>query len=1304
MAARRVLSCLLIAGMAVPVVALADPASADTSVHGIVVDTGYSDGLLLNGDSSQMSPTYDVTTVVAGATTTFRTRSVSTGTYNGPDVSVTPPTGAATLAPGHYATAGVATDTLAGLALTRRGSCNSTSEGTLDVTDVAYAAGQISSFAGSWSYRCTGGTSWSYGEVRFASAAGVVSGTQTRFLSLDSVGVGQTTTAKSTVVRNNGTLPLTLGTAHFTGKNPGDFAVTTDGCSGQSLAVGATCSVAVAATPSAVGNRDAVLELPDASARGFRRTQVFASGLAPASAPLDVVAEQAVDGTYIDWRPPADNGGGDITSYQVLRGTSPDALLVVGTSTRGSYGDALSETTLPATTYYYAVKAVTAAGAGAASTIVSVTTPDSAGTPPTTKVLSVGVEAGSAPYTQSGRVLTAGVSGTTIDVTTNFPGAQFTSSIPADGHSRQAVYVNPPSGSRLAVGTFSLGTGGYSVGLTTPEGANCGFKSGSVTLSSLSHRANGTLAVADIDATGTCESGNAFAQVRVGTDRGYDGTSISGIDSGPVAVNSVATGITTLTNTGTRSLHISSVDVGGDWTLSTPDTCTGADIAPGASCSTTLEVQPTETGARTSAVAFHDDNGTTVQRRDVTALGTSVPVAPTYLAAYRSSNKVTVSWDDPGKAHQRATSVEVLRGTSEADAVVIGTEPVTGLGTKTFQDPDTSDGLRWYGVRGINVAGTGATSSITVDVGLRAPTVKGAAGASLVGIQWMPASSLPGDEITGWRVYRGSSAGSLAAAGDVTTTEWYGPAPAAGTHVYLAVAPLVGSTLGPRSDVVNLVATASQLVTASSLDVVHDGDLFYALPNPSYPVRVRTLDGAPVASLHNPSPSSVHALEVAVNPRGNQVVYTQNSDGADVSPNELWIRNLDGSGTPTMLRGISEPKAGLAWSPDGTTIAYGRRDYSGNNPALYTISTRGVASKVPGSASLTSPSWLDGTTLVARDISIADGGLVRINVSTGARSAVAGTAGALSPAASPDGKQVAYSLTADRDGHNALKVITLATGVVRGLPMPEKRYFGRAAWTKDAQRLFLTDGAGLFEVLADGSATGTYTETKDERIASVAVSTPDTAGPTGTKLGGIPAYTLGTSVTPTFAATDTGSGVLSYTVSYRKATMNTAFSAPTTLTLTLPKAIAVAKGYTYCFSVKATDRVYNASGATAEQCTVVPMDDRSLVRSSKFTPVTSSAYYASTAMRATAKGATLTRTGVTSARQLFLVVTTCRTCGTLDVLVGAGRVAAVNLYSAKTVNKKVIALPAFSTRSGTVTLRVTSTSKTVIVDGLGIRK
>jgi Tol biopolymer transport system component len=1025
-----------------------------------------------------------------------------------------------------------------------------------------------------------------------------------------------------------------------------------------------------------------------------------ASAATPSLAPLDVVAEQAVDGTYVSWRPPADTGGSDVTSYQILRGSSPQDLTPFGTTSDAyvGLGDGLGAGTAAGTTYYYAVRAVTAAGTGASSSAASATTPAVATTPPATRLVTAGVETVSAPHTASGRVLTSGIA-----ATTNLWGLQVTTAIPDDGLYPESVYVYPPSGSRLPVGTFSLGNG-YTAGVGTPERLTCTFSSGSVTINALIRSASGAVAIADVDISGTCGGGPAFAQVRIGTDRGFDGTSVNPLDLGPVAVGKTKTGVSTLTNTGTRPVHVSSVDVGGDWTVTTPDTCTGSTVAPGASCSVSLAVTPAGRFARTSVVVFHDDSGAGTQSRDVTAEGTVVPGPPQFVGVARMGGKVVLSWLDAGGS--AATSFEILRGTSSADARVIGTVAMTPAagGNGHYTDPDTTtEGFRWYGIRGKNVAGTGEPTTVTATVGLRPPAVRGAAGASLVGLQWTPSASLPPDPITAWRVYRGTSPSTMAVVADVTTTAWTGPAPAAGAHVYLAVAPLVGTTLGARSAVVDLVGSRVQLITASSLNTVTNPDGSYSGISGSSPLRLHATSGATIGDLKDGGPTEPpYRFEVAVNPRGAQVAYLQSNVGR-AYPSELWYRNIDGSGSPVRLLQADYPKAGIAWSLDGSKIVFGMTDSAGGNGFLYTYSMAAhTMSRIVGSDGLASPSYLDSGTLVAQDT--ASGGLLKLNVTTGARTAIAGTEGAHNPAASADGKQVAYLVPIGTDHLDAVRVMNLTTGAVRDLITDWNGFFTRPSWTRDGTHLFFSDGTGIWDALADGSAPATRFPVVDEGIASLAVSTLDATAPTSVKLAGIPTSTLGRSVTPTFSAVDVGSGVASYTLTYRRATYYGAFGASTSLTLTSPRTIALQGGYTYCFSLKATDKVGNTSAATPEQCTVLPLDDRSLLKSTAFSAITGSAYYASTAMRTTTRGATLTRSSVTSAKQLLLVATTCRTCGTVDVLLGTTRIAAVNLYTATTVNKKVIPLPSFTTRSGTVLIKVTSTGKTVLIDGLGVRR
>ncbi len=180
--------------------------------------------------------------------------------------------------------------------------------------------------------------------------------------------------------------------------------------------------------------------------------------------------------------------------------------------------------------------------------------------------------------------------------------------------------------------------------------------------------------------------------------------------------------------------------------------------------------------------------------------------------------------------------------------------------------------------------------------------------------------------------------------------------------------------------------------------------------------------------------------------------------------------------------------------------------------------------------------------------------------------------------------------------------------------------------------------------------------------------------------------------------------VTSYDVRYRQANPGAGFSAfvlPANLQVTGARAAAITSpyGYTACFSVRARDARPNLSAWSAERCSVVPLDDRALTASAGWTRATSSAYFASTYSTTTRYGATLSRTRLQSTR-LSLVATRCPTCGVVGVYLGSTLLAKVDLRAGTTVRKAVLALPRFTLRSTTVTVKVLSTGKTVQIDGL----
>jgi hypothetical protein len=75
--------------------------------------------------------------------------------------------------------------------------------------------------------------------------------------------VGSRSATKTITLTNNGSAPLTVGEVRVIGPNAGDLGITAETCRGASIAPGATCSVSIAFSPTAVGRRTASLEFND---------------------------------------------------------------------------------------------------------------------------------------------------------------------------------------------------------------------------------------------------------------------------------------------------------------------------------------------------------------------------------------------------------------------------------------------------------------------------------------------------------------------------------------------------------------------------------------------------------------------------------------------------------------------------------------------------------------------------------------------------------------------------------------------------------------------------------------------------------------------------------------------------------------------------------------------------------------------------------------------------------------------------------------------------------------------------------
>jgi hypothetical protein len=201
---------------------------------------------------------------------------------------------------------------------------------------------------------------------------------------------------------------------------------------------------------------------------------------------------------------------------------------------------------------------------------------------------------------------------------------------------------------------------------------------------------------------------------------------------------------------------------------------------------------------------------------------------------------------------------------------------------------------------------------------------------------------------------------------------------------------------------------------------------------------------------------------------------------------------------------------------------------------------------------------------------------------------------------------------------------------------------------------------------------------------------------------------LGAALTLRWTGTDTGgAGVDSYDVRVRYASPYgafTAYSQPAAWQGLRTSALnlKLSQGYTYCYAVRARDKVGNLGGWSTERCATSVLDDRALSVSTGVVRGTSTAYTYGTYSRATATARAFVRTGI-QARRLAVVVTTCATCGSIDVTHAGVYLGRISLTSTTTRVKQVRWLPLQSTtRTGTVTLRTVNT-RLVLIDGLVVQ-
>jgi hypothetical protein len=141
-------------------------------------------------------------------------------------------------------------------------------------------------------------------------------------LSFGNQGTGSTSPAQSVTVTNNGTAALHVTSVTLTGTNAGDFGKSADTCSGQAIAVNATCTVSVTFTPTATGARSASLSFADDAPSSPQTVAVSGTGTQ-----IGVYLQDGFEsGNLSQWTGPAGTGTATVENTVVNRGSNALAM------------------------------------------------------------------------------------------------------------------------------------------------------------------------------------------------------------------------------------------------------------------------------------------------------------------------------------------------------------------------------------------------------------------------------------------------------------------------------------------------------------------------------------------------------------------------------------------------------------------------------------------------------------------------------------------------------------------------------------------------------------------------------------------------------------------------------------------------------------------------------------------------------------------------------------------------------------------------------------------------------------------
>jgi sugar lactone lactonase YvrE len=489
-------------------------------------------------------------------------------------------------------------------------------------------------------------------------------------------------------------------------------------------------------------------------------------------------------------------------------------------------------------------------------------------------------------------------------------------------------------------------------------------------------------------------------------------------------------------------------------------------------------------------------------------------------------------------------------------------------------------------------------------------------------------------------------------------------------------------------------------------------------------------DGGPATSARIAAPSAL-----AVDSQGRlyfgqgSVIRTVDKAGVITRFAGSGAGGFSGDGGPATAAGISVV-TGLAFDPDGNLYLS-----DAGNSRIRRIDTHGIITTVAGNgtrgfggdggaataANLSSPWGLAHDT--AGNLYIADAGNGRIRRvdPSGVITSVAGdgTSGYDGDGGSATDTALNYPVGVAVDGGGDVFVsewgnclvrqVEAGSGrihIVAGIPLSyttANPSFLNCDFTGDggpSTTAYTFAPAGLW---LDPDGTLFFVDTVNNRIRALRGLD---LSPTASMTAPTDAFQTATTFSVGWEGQDPGGSVASYAVRYRQAPWNGAFGAYQTWqssTTRTEASFTGTPGATYCFSVQARDDSGKLSLWSAEACTAVPLDDRSLVSSGGWSAVTGSSFYLGTATSSRKGGAAVTTAGQGAVKRIALVAETCKGCGSVNVYLGSTLLGTLSLNAASTHYRVLLPVGTFpSLQTGALRVVVAKAGKGVVIDGLGL--